>query len=64
MAEPDLYQENLKLTTQIEEAVDKMVDEWDLTTLLNFAYDDRVDYYCNHADEEEIQELLHEWGKE
>jgi hypothetical protein len=64
MAEPDLYQENLKLTTQIEEAVDKMVDEWDLTTLLNFAYDDRVDYYCNHAEEEEVEELLRIWGKE
>jgi hypothetical protein len=64
MAEPDFYQENLKLTTQIEEAVDKMVDEWDLTTLLNFAYDDRVDYYCNHAEEEEVEELLRTWGKE
>ena len=64
MEEPDVYQENLKLTTQIEEAVDKMVDEWDLTTLLNFAYDDRVDYYCNHADEEEVEELLRTWGKE
>jgi len=64
MAEPDFYQENLKLTTQIEEAVDKMVDEWDLTTLLNFAYDDRVDYYCNHAGEEEVEELLRIWGKE
>jgi hypothetical protein len=63
MAEPDFYQENLKLTTQIEEAVDKMVDEWDLTTLLNFAYDDRVHYYCNHAEEEEVQELLRTWGK-
>jgi len=63
MAEPDFYQENLKLTTQIEEAVDKMVDEWDLTTLLNFAYDDRVNYYCNHAEEEEVQELLRTWGK-
>jgi len=64
MEEPDVYQENLKLITQIEEAIDKMVDEWDLTTLLNFAYDDRVDYYCNHADEEEVQELLRIWGKE
>ena len=64
MEEPDVYQENLKLTTQMEEAIEKMVDEWDLTTLLNFAYDDRVDYYCNHADEEEVQELLCIWGKE
>ena len=64
MERPDVYQENLKLITQIEEAVDKWVDEWDLTTLLNFAYDDRVDYFCNHADEEELQELLRTWGKE
>ena len=64
MEEPDVHQENLKLITQIEEATNKMVNEWDYTTLLDFAYNDRVDYYCNHADEEEVQELLMKFHKE
>ena len=55
---------NLERITQIEKAVDKMVDTWDSTTLLNFAYDDRVEYYCDTADEEEVEELLRTWGKE
>ena len=64
MKEPDVYQQNLERITQIEEAVDKMVNEWDLETLIHFACVDKVDYFCNHADEEEVQELLRTWGKE
>ena len=64
MKEPEGYQELINRTIQIEEAVDKMVNEWDLETLIQFAYEDRVHYFCHDADEEEVQELLHEWGKE
>ena len=64
MEEPDVYQQNLERIMQIEKAVDKMVDAWDLTTLVNFAYDNRIEYYCDTADEEEVEELLRTWGKE
>ena len=64
MKEPEGYQEYIKRTIQIEDAVDKMVNEWDLETLIHFAYVDKVDYFCQNADEEEVQELLHTWGKE
>ena len=64
MKEPEGYQEFIKRTIQIEDAVDKMVDAWDLTTLVNFAYDNRIEYYCDTADEEEVEELLRTWGKE
>jgi hypothetical protein len=64
MKEPDVYQQNLERITQIEEAVDKMVNEWDLETLIHFACVVKVDYFCQNADKEEVQELLRTWGKE
>ena len=46
---------------QIEKAVDKMIDRWDMDTLVNFAYDDRVNYYLgNSVSDEEIELLIEE----
>ena len=46
---------------QIEKAVDKMIDRWDMDTLVNFAYDDRVNYYLgNNVSDEEIELLIEE----
>ena len=46
---------------QIEKAVDKMIDKWDMDTLVNFAYDDRVNYYLgDNVSDEEIELLMEE----
>tara|TARA_R100000458_G_C8275805_1_gene250968 strand:+ start:1315 stop:1524 length:210 start_codon:yes stop_codon:yes gene_type:complete len=46
----------------IENAVDNLVDSWDLDTLLQFAFEDRLRYYIGVASEEEINLLLQEHG--
>jgi len=46
----------------IEKAVDNLVDRWDMSTLMNFAFQDRLEYYLDIASEEEINELLKEFG--
>ena len=51
-----------KRNDHIEKAVDNMVDSWDLITLLNFAFEDRLEYFLEIACEEEINELLKEFG--
>jgi len=44
-----------------EKAVDKMIDKWDMDTLVNFAYDDRVNYYLgDNVSDEEIELLMEE----
>ena len=46
---------------QIEKAVDKMIDSWDMDTLVNFAYDNSVNYYLgNSVSYEEIELLIEE----
>ena len=45
---------------QIEKAVDNLIDGWDMDTLVNFAYDDRLHYFLHHADQEEIKILEQE----
>jgi hypothetical protein len=47
---------------KIEKAVEKLVDSWDLETLMNFALEDREHYYLNNADKEEVTRLLEEFG--
>ena len=47
---------------RIEKAVDKMIDNWDLSMLKNYAFEDRLEYYLDSADEEEINKLLKEFG--
>jgi len=49
-------------TDKIEKAVDNMIDTWDLDTLINFAVEDRLEYYLESADKEEVNELLKEFG--
>ena len=47
---------------KVEKAVDNMIDSWDLKTLMNFAFEDRLEYFLDTADEEEVNELLKEFG--
>tara|TARA_R110001599_G_scaffold9268_2_gene45814 strand:- start:153 stop:341 length:189 start_codon:yes stop_codon:yes gene_type:complete len=47
---------------KVEKAVDNMVDSWDIETLMNFAFEDRLEYFIESADEEEVNELLKEFG--
>ena len=47
---------------KVEKAVDNMIDSWDLKTLMNFAFEDRLEYFFESADEEEVNELLKEFG--
>ena len=47
---------------KVEKAVDNMIDSWDLQTLMNFAFEDRLEYFLESADEEEVNELLKEFG--
>jgi|TARA_R110001583_G_scaffold25372_2_gene91844 hypothetical protein len=47
---------------KIEKAVDNMIDSWDLSTLMNFAFEDRLEYFIESADKEEVTELLKEFG--
>ena len=56
---PDKYTDE-----QIEKAVDNLIDSWDIDTLINSAYDDRLHYYLHNADQEEVSELLQEFGEE
>ena len=56
---PDKYTDE-----QIEKAVDNLIDSWDMDTLINSAYDDWLHYYLHNADQEEVSELLQEFGEE
>jgi hypothetical protein len=47
---------------KLEKAVDNMIDSWDIETLMNFAFEDRLEYFLESADEEEVNELLKEFG--
>ena len=49
---------------QIEKAVDNLIDSWDIDTLVNFAYDDRLHYFLHSADQEEIKMLVQDFGSE
>jgi len=51
-----------KRNDHIEKAVDNMIDSWDIETLMNFAFEDRLEYFLESADEEEVNELLKEFG--
>ena len=47
---------------QIEKAVDNLIDGWDMDSLVNFAYDDRLHYFLHHAVQEEIKMLVQDFG--
>ena len=43
---------------QIEKAVDNLIDGWDMDSLVNFAYDDRLHYFLHHADPEGLEVFM------
>ena len=47
---------------KVENAVDNMIYSWDRDTLMNFAFDNKLEYYLEHADQTEINKLLKEFG--
>ena len=48
---------------KIKIAVARMIDTWDIDTLIQFAVEERIDYYTsNNVCEEEVAQLLEEWG--
>ena len=47
---------------KIEKAVDNMIDSWDMSTLMNYAFEEQLEYFLQSADEEEINELRKEFG--
>jgi hypothetical protein len=49
--------------TQIQEAVENMVDSWDWNDLRQYIIEERMDYYCGNADKDEILMLIEDYGK-
>ena len=47
------------LEDRLELAVERCVDSWDLSTLINFAIDEMFDYYVS-ADEETVKQFIRE----
>ena len=47
---------------QIKKAVENLIDSWDLSSLINFAMEDRIHYYLHNADDDEIKFLIEEFG--
>jgi len=49
---------------KIKIAIERMVGTWDIETLIQFAVEERVDYYTgNNVCEEEVEQLLEEWER-
>ena len=46
---------------RVENAVDNMIYSWDRSALMNFAFEDRLEYYLESASEEEVNKLLKEF---
>jgi hypothetical protein len=49
--------------TQIQEAVENMVDSWDWNDLRQYIIEERMDYYCGNADKDEILMLIEDYGE-
>ena len=47
---------------KLEKAVNNMIDSWDMSTLMNYAFEEQLEYFLESADEEEVNELLKEFG--
>ena len=46
---------------KITKAVESMVDAWDMNTIINFAVEDRLEYYLSkNVSQEEIEQLIEE----
>ena len=39
-----------------------MIDSWDMDTLTNYAFQEQLEYFLESAEEEEVNELLKEFG--
>ena len=48
-----------QLEDKLEEAVERCVDSWDMTTLMSFAVDEMFEYYVS-ADEETVKQFIAE----
>ena len=46
-----------QLEDKLELAVERCVDSWDMSTLINFAIDEMFDYYVS-ADEETVKQFI------
>ena len=47
---------------KVEKAVNNMIDSWDMSTLIDYAFQEQLEYFLESADEEEVNELLKEFG--
>ena len=45
---------------QIETQVMKCIDNWDMKTLMQFAYEEMYQYYSNNVCDEELTEFMEE----
>jgi len=51
-----------KRDLHVEKAIGNMIGDWDLDTLITHVFEERLDYYLEHADDKEVNELLKEFG--
>ena len=49
---------------QIEKAGDNLIDSWDMGSIIEMVYEDRLHYFLHHADQEERSELIQDFGDE
>ena len=47
---------------RITKAIDNLIDSWDIDTLIDFAYEERLYYFMNKASDEEVDELIDNFG--
>ena len=48
---------------QIQGAIENLIDSWDWNVLRQYIIDERMDYYCGNADNDEIDMLMEDYGK-
>ena len=48
---------------QIQGAIENLIDSWDWNDLRQYIIDERMDYYCGNADNDEIDMLMEDYGK-
>jgi hypothetical protein len=48
---------------QIQGAIENLIDSWDWNDLRQYIIDERMDYYCGTADNDEIDMLMEDYGK-
>jgi len=55
---------NQEKLNQIEQAVERCVESWDMDDLVAYAIDSLATYMYHSACDEEVQDLLEEFGSE